>query len=558
MTVVKERPADLGARYNVPQSVLALAAAAALFMFVLAVYGIRYATNDDATLANIAAGAYGPDRIHLIYVNILYGCLIRPLYLLAGSVNWYVIVQLVLMFVCCAVLCRIAMERLGTAAGLCLYGAVAVPFLVQMVYLFQYVKNAGFFVATGLLLVAVTLGRPDRRTVLGVALVVVGSMLRWQMFCAVGGLSAALLLGRFFELDRAGKRRAAATMAVLFALVFGAKAVDVLAYRVDDGWRAYTEYNAARTQFSDYKNQLLSDDENPFAAQGISENDYVMLRRWDFYDGDVFPTERVAELAERAPGRSLRDTLKAVVRTGLSVLHGTSWRYCFVLLLAAGAVLLRFNRRALPFWGTMILLGLEVAALGAMARFPSYVEVPLLLAGVLFGLYCLGRGELRCPAGVRVTAVALALLLAISFPTLAACRASSEAYWEYAVLEEGYFQAMNEDKEHLYLLSTYATSVVAGMDIWNPRPENFFSNIVVVGGWMSHSPSREQALAAYGLSSPLTGAVDNPAVYVSYQGIENAVIYASEHTGRTVEAVICGDNAFAAYQLRTATADSGS
>ena len=47
------------------QTLLPWAAAALVFALVLAVYGIRYDTNDDATIANLAAGAYGPDRLHM-------------------------------------------------------------------------------------------------------------------------------------------------------------------------------------------------------------------------------------------------------------------------------------------------------------------------------------------------------------------------------------------------------------------------------------------------------------------------------------------------------------
>ena len=189
-----------GARRGVYRTALALLASLALFALALGVYGIRYATNDDAILANIASGAYGPDRVHLIYVNILFGCLIRPLYLLAEGVNWYVIVQLALVFVCCTVLCRMAMDRLGAAAGLCLFGAVAAPFLIQMLYMFQYVKNAALCVATGLLLVAATLGRPGRRTVLGVALVNVQKnydFLQSVVYGVTGGLGFTLAIVLF-------------------------------------------------------------------------------------------------------------------------------------------------------------------------------------------------------------------------------------------------------------------------------------------------------------------------------------------------------------------------
>lgn len=49
-----------GARRGVYRTALALLASLALFALALGVYGIRYATNDDAILANIASGAYGP------------------------------------------------------------------------------------------------------------------------------------------------------------------------------------------------------------------------------------------------------------------------------------------------------------------------------------------------------------------------------------------------------------------------------------------------------------------------------------------------------------------
>lgn len=242
-----------GSRRPVRVGTLARTAAALLplawMLLILLVYGIRYHTNDDATLANIAAGAYGPDRVHLIYVNILFGWLLRPLYALAGGVNWYVLVQLGLVWLSAAALLTLAAERLGLGKAVLLFGAVAVPFGVHCVYLFQYVKVSGLCVAAGLVLIAAALGDGTRRgrTALGIGLALAGSLLRFDMFCAVGGLSAAVLLGRFFRLDLAGKKRAVATMMVLFALVFGCKGADVLAYRLDEGWNAYRSYNAART-----------------------------------------------------------------------------------------------------------------------------------------------------------------------------------------------------------------------------------------------------------------------------------------------------------------------
>ena len=59
------------------------------------------------------------------------------------------------------------------------------------------------------------------------------------------------------------KKKAVATMLCLFALTFGAKAVDVMFYKADAGWDEFTKYNSARTQYSDFKVLYLPED-NPF------------------------------------------------------------------------------------------------------------------------------------------------------------------------------------------------------------------------------------------------------------------------------------------------------
>lgn len=523
-----------------------------VILLILGVYGIRYTTNDDATLANIAAGAYGPDRLHLIYVNVLFGCLLRPFYLLVNGVNWYVLLQLALVWGCCAALLRLAMEKIERGCALCLFFAVALPFALYYVYRFQYVKVSGLCVTAGLVLMADSLGKREkqRRTALGIFFALMGSLLRFDMFCAVGGLSAAVLLGRFFSLDKQEKRRAAAAMLVLFGLVFGAKGVDSMAYRLDDGWNAYQQYNAARTDFSDYKTQLLPE-ENIFADAGVSDNDYAILKRWDYYDGTVFPAERVQQLADQVEGKAFWRAVKDTVKVGLSLLYGVSYRYVLPLLVLIGMILLKWNRRFLPFLGTVVILGCEVFYLTWKDRMPSYVEIPLLLATVLLLCAAMGQAEWRFGAvRLRQTAALLAVLVLLSAPTYRAILSDSRSYRQWATAEQSYFEAMSADKENLYLLSTESINVAAGLDVWNPRPEDFYSNIVAYGGWLSHAPHREAALAAYGLTDPLTDAVDRPNVYLSYHGVQTAVTYAAEHLGVAVEAVSCGENAFAPYQFR--------
>ncbi len=520
---------------------------------VLLAYGIRYDTNDDATLANIAAGAYGPDRIHLVYVNILFGLLLRPLYLLAPGANWYVIVQLGLLAAAGAAGAWLLAARLGALRGGAVFLAAALPFAVAVVYDFHYVKVSGVCLAAGLGWLAARLGQPLKRCWPGLLLALAGSLLRWDMFPAVGGLSAAVLLARFLALDKAGRRRALGAMAVLFALVLGARGADVLAYRLDGGWRAYTAYNAARMEFSDYKVYFLGE-ENPFAAQGLSDNDYAMLRAWDFYDGSVFPAQRLRALAAQVPGKGpLRGAWDAL-RTAWHLTHGAPFNLLFTAVALGGLVPALRRRRPWAFLGTGALLAAELFYLAMRARTPEYVTTPLLLAAVCFLGMAAGPPQPAPAPRCRPYAAALALgaALAVSAPTLYATFADAAAYRTWAAQERQYFADMAADGEHLYLLSAEALTVGEGLDVWHPWAPGHYDNIVYYGGWLSHAPHREAALAAYGLADPLTGAVDSPNVYLDYHGIERAAQYAAEHLGRPVQAVRTGPNDFCPFQLVSA------
>ena len=63
---------------------LAVLISVAAAVVSIKLFGVRYQSNDDATLANIAAGAYG-DRLHMVYVNILFAAVLRPLYFITNA-----------------------------------------------------------------------------------------------------------------------------------------------------------------------------------------------------------------------------------------------------------------------------------------------------------------------------------------------------------------------------------------------------------------------------------------------------------------------------------------
>ena len=304
------------------RTALAMALALACFFATWAVFGLRYELNDDAQLANIAMGAYGEDTHHLVYVNVLLGWLLKPFYALAANVNWYYFLQVAANVAAFGLLGALCMERLGTKRGLLLYGGVLLAFGVDMFNSFQYTKNSALYLTAGLALLAAELGSWSLRTAAGLGWAVLGSMVRFQNFFAVGGLAAALLLWRFLCLDKKARLRAAASAVALFALVGAAKAADMAAYSTG-GWRSFAEYNAARTEFSDFKIYSYTD-KTQIEALGYSANDFDMLKSWSFYAPEVFTPQALNALSENAPQAGLVQTAKSTVYTLAGLRRGAA------------------------------------------------------------------------------------------------------------------------------------------------------------------------------------------------------------------------------------------
>ena len=524
---------------------LAVVAAAA----VLGLFGIRYQTNDDATLSNIAAGGYGKDTLHMVYVNVLFSALLRPFYAVAQT-NWYVIIQLVLVVISIAATGYILMKRLGLYCGLAAYTGLLVAFGRHIFYSFQYTECAFIMLAAGLLLIADSLGRPDKSTVLGIILSIFGAMVRWDAFYAVGGLSACLLLFRFFSLDREKMKKAVITMIVFFAFVFGAKTVDVIAYRADSRWGDFAAYNAARTAYSDFAVYGLPQ-ENPFAEMGITDIDYTMLNSWDFYDEGRFTTELVNSAAEYRRPFSLTQLAKDSAEQLADMVTGNSGNTAFLIVIILSLACLRLTGGAAAMVGIYSTLCLFIVYLTYRMRYTRWVELGLIWTVSVFALYCISHIELPHRAKLAAAALSLAAVLAVSLPEYTQLYRDVPVYADWTRLEQNYFEQMSRDKDNIYLLSTEAINVAAGFDVMHPRTDGFYSNIVAYGGWLSRAPHRDRALKEYGLSRPLVDAVDNPNVYLDYHRINNVVQYVQQELGVPVYAVKTGDNAFAPYQLTT-------
>jgi len=516
---------------------------------ITSLYGVRYQSNDDATLANIAAGAYGNDTLHMVYVNILFSVLLRPLYAIY-NVNWYVIIQLILITGSIAIISYILMNKLGLLSGSVITLALMIGCAADIFNSFQYTECSFIVLTAGLLIVIDNLGDLNWKIVIGIAISVIGSLVRWDAFYAVGALSACLLLYKFFSLDKLSKKNAVITMIILLAVVFSTKIVDILAYKVFPDWDEFTKYNAARTAYSDYKVYQLTE-ENPFEQYGITDADYIMLRYWNYNDEEKFTTELLEQISSGNQEITAVELYGKTFEQIKNMMHGDTYKYMFLMIAILSILSLRHKWSSLTMVGMYGVFMMLMGYLVYRMRITSWVELGMIWTVSVFAIYCIAETNIKMPINMLTMTAVLATCIYISLPVYKQLYADYPAYLEYIELEESYMTAMSQDKDNLYLLATQSISNVAGYDVYNPREKNFFSNIVVYGGWLSRAPHRDAVLANYGLERPLVDAVDNPNVFLDYHYINEALEYVKGQIGTDVYAVNTGSNAYAPYQLVT-------
>lgn len=525
----------------------------AAYVLVWLFLGVRYEVNDDATLCNIAAGAYGEDSQYLVYINILIGWFLKPFYWVAPGVNWLYFFQVGADIAAMAVLCRMLLEKCGRFQGTILSVLLLLLAGVDLFYSFQYVKNSGLYLIVGLALMADHLGRWDRGMAWGIFWVVLGSMVRFQNFPAVGGMAAALLLWRFFPLGKAEKKRAVAAMLVMFCLVGLAKGADILAYRMDDGWRAYTEYNAARTEVSDFRFQYILNSQD-MVNYGYSPNDYDTLNSWSFWDDNVFSTQALEDLAQKLPQNGLISAAKDAVHYCLTVFDNAPFH---LLLCSVVLVWLFYGRKknSWAFLATGVLYACMVFYLAWRGRFPHRVEYVLVLAAAVFAAMCCEWNGREKQIPKKVLLFFAAGVLVVCMPYLRETQDAMEGYFAGRQPRAEYTE-YSQDKEHLYLVDVSVLDSLAGYDVLHPRGKDFFSNIVVMGGWLSHAPHRIQAMANYGVENPYLDMVDNERVYlVDSYNVSAKEIYFKEHYDMTVEREVLREEQFNLYAMHTVDAE---
>lgn len=529
---------------------------------LLPLYGVRFEVNDDAIISCILSGAYGADTTHLCYVNIVLAWFFRPFYHFFPSLNWYTLFLEGLNLLCLCLLCRWFLRRLGNGLGSAGFAAFMLLGGFNALQSLQYTKTAGLAMLAAYLefLYSFEKKKPLRYA-LSVFLMVLSFCLRKESFFAVGVLFVPLFFLQWLRQNgRPEKLRSAGALALALVLCAGLYSVDFWVYQADPEWAYYRQYNAVRTEISDYRFQFVGlENAEEF---GLSTADYYMFETWDLGDPSLYSLEDLTALSTALPHRTFKNairetllTLPAYLLTGESsdpLSNHIGWLPLIVTL--AWLCFGRWKQAKGIAFTWLFLCGLSFCLIW-QGRLPYRVRWILFCAAAFFILEIWKpKPALNLPWSSYVFALCI---LAVSCFSSYAQGYTSSCEWRanHTAQTDAVYDEMSADKDHLYLLSVGQLDAIHGKNVWQSRPKDYFSNISFLGGWLSQSPLYRDTAARYGLGDNLLAdAVDNEKVYVvDFANISDKTAVLQQRLGLTVQADIVDDTHpnWTVYQLRS-------
>ncbi|MDO4261974.1 MAG: hypothetical protein Q4C82_07835 [Eubacteriales bacterium] len=511
-------------------------AAVAYAVFFLHPY---YGSNDEFTLAAIASGAYGSSPWYFIYINFLFGWLLRCFYLLFPAWNWYTLVMYGLIFLSLTAIGFTwigRFRRTGWIMAAVLTLAALSPLYVEM----QYTKTAAIVTAAGYVLLfygggdasARTEGEDEQRETgrrgsagraltmgAGILFLLMGSWIRFQAFGMISLVAFGIWLGRGVQAVRRRElrvflRRDCAPCVVAFALALGSIALEnVLVYTPGSPQEHYREYDRARQELLDYGVPEWDDYQEEYEALGLTRTDVINLENWLIADYDRYTAETFRAIVAFRQDRPfqweyLKDYLVILVMKPLFLLGAALTLLWLLPFPASGR-----KRDWIPaLWPYAALLGIYLYFIKIYRVLPIVVTACLL--GFLIFAWSAVQEELgerwekrlrgkrfpaACAAGVAVVCGLCVRMLVLPI-WQQPLQQSDES-----VAFRKFYDTISKDKELYYVFDPLSgNGMELGYSIFERIPEDYMTNIFTLGGWETESPQVVKNLDAYGQRNLMT------------------------------------------------------
>jgi len=559
------------------------------FLALCLIFGdLKFGAIDDYFMAARLTGALGTDyNPHLIFVNAIYGYVLLPLYHLFPKIGWYYIGEMFSVFLSFTVIGYVLLQRCGERWGAVLAALFTALFASDFYLVVQFTQCASILSAAGMLLFAYGIVRPsatlqtqapDRAPVdsiaslqddrwkrflnavpfiLGVLLMLWGSVMRWQAFLM--GMPFFCLCLLFLPRECwAARWRVITGLAVLFVAAFAMHSFDQGIYQAPE-YAAFNQFQGPRVALGDNGNYNQNAVYEDAEELGLSGKDFHLLKDWAWYDTEAFSCDSLSRYTELIRSYHDNNETRLVPRMLMGAIGRSTQSPIFWGWLAF-CVVIYFTRREkfLYLWGSFFVILSLMSYLLLIGR-PGYrVESGFWLYAAVLAIPLFGRFSLNLPwklvagiVGIVVIANIYAYATAgevIRDPVQGKKRTLAiEDSTDYKAV----FDYIESNPQELFLLSNDAFMRFSHHR--NPpylaEPVGAYRRTVSFGYWTPYLPEVTQALADFGVTNPMKDVVHDNIIVIN-EGRLGDFLQRHYYDSVTVDTLkVIGEMSFYKYRL---------
>lgn len=525
------------------------------FLILCLIFGdLKFGAIDDYFMAAKLTGALGTEyNPHLIFVNAIYGYALLPLYHLFPKIGWYYIGEMTAVFISFFTIGYVLLRKMGANWGTLLATLFTAMFASDFYLVVQFTQCASILSAAGMLFFAyglvskkkaedccasqrqacnntlkqffLTLSKmqPYLPFILGVFLMLWGSVMRWQAFLM--GMPF-FCLGMFFILKECWRRKCQVIvgLAVLFSATFAMHHWDRNLYKAPE-FAEFIKFQGPRVTFGDggnYNQNAVYEDAEEL---GLSGKDYHILTQWTFYDTEVFSADSLKRYSDivsvyrdkNIPEQIPRNLLNSL---GHSLNTPVFWTW-FILCLLVYATR---PKKFLYLWASLVLILGLMAYLLDMGRLVYRVESGFWLYAAVLAVPLFGKFKREIPHQlVYITLFAIVAINLYSYATSGKMVRDPNSGQERTLAIEDstnykqVFDYIDSQPHKMFLLSMNAFMRFSHHR--NPpylaEPIGIYRNTVSFGYWTPYLPEVTEALADYGITNPIKDVVHDNVIVLN-------------------------------------------
>ena len=485
---------------------------------------IVFKYNDDLMLNMTASGAFGSGSEHLIYMNIVYGYILKLLFFLFKSINWYLWILLAGNVAGIYFISVVIGDKFKASAAILTTVITNLIIGIEFLEELQYTKTALLLCAAGFMLILrYLLDRRKAELVSAVIMLFFGTIMRFNCMLYVFPFFL-IAMGYIFFCKRISLKVACITIASVILCATAIFAADKAVYNSDSDWKEYMEYNKLRQDIIDHYELDYDEYADEYAAMGVTEADIYMWSHWYFYDTEMFNIEKL-----RAVRDFLYSTKPASIRLDMQVIFDTiqiivnrlsTYLLPVIWLIITAGVLIFGNRGQ----GILALMLSASVCMGywymvCISRIAWRVEIGSWIGAICMLLVCIGNNAeygRKENAALEYFLAGLLFILCIASNFYTYKRNGYSSLVSNASNHE-FYEEIGRRQDSFYFGDLGMTCVLFSnniMDI-NGSYSGYLKNFGQLGSWEANSPTSRQAALSYGIDNPMRELFENENVFLA-------------------------------------------